>query len=298
MDIRQLHYFIAVAEAGNFTRAAERVHVAQSGISTHIKALERELGQRLFVRKPRGVTLTAAGAALLPHAVEVMDAIAAGRASIDALSGLLTGHVAVGTITSISPRSIDLPEILASFHRDHPGVDITLVEGTADELARRVYDGALDIAFTSLTDDPAPAMRTRELHSEPIIAAVLPEDPFAARHTLPLTALGERPLIALPEGSGVRCQLDRALARAGVRGHVAFAASDPDVLVALAERGLGMALVPTSAVRGNDRIVGVAVEELPPGRLGILLRNGGVGAPAARAFVDHATEFVSRGASR
>ncbi|MEV0029567.1 LysR family transcriptional regulator [Nocardia sp. NPDC050793] len=107
MYLRQLHYFLAVAEEGNFTRAAQLVHVAQSGISTQIKSLERELGQRLFARKPRGVTLTGAGAALLPHAVQVMDAVAAGRASIDALSGRLTGHLAVGTITSISPHSID-----------------------------------------------------------------------------------------------------------------------------------------------------------------------------------------------
>ncbi|MGV9583471.1 LysR family transcriptional regulator [Nocardia farcinica] len=293
MELRHLHYFLAVAEEGNFTRAAERVHVAQSGISTHIKSLERELGQQLFVRKPRGVTLTAAGAALLPHAVQVLDAVAAGRASVEALSGLLTGHVAIGTITSISPRSIDLPELLASFHRRHPGVGISLVEDTAAILAHRVYDNDLDIAFTSLTDEPAAGMRSRPLRSERIVAALPPGDPLARRRRLPLSALSGRSLIALPEGSGLRRRLDQTLAREGVRAQVAFEASDPDVLVALAGKGLGLALVPESALVGDGRVVGVEVDGLPRGHLGMLWRDGRGGAPAARAFVEHIAQLVT-----
>ncbi|MBF6360205.1 LysR family transcriptional regulator [Nocardia farcinica] len=293
MELRHLHYFLAVAEEGNFTRAAERVHVAQSGISTHIKSLERELGQQLFVRKPRGVTLTAAGAALLPHAVQVLDAVAAGRASVEALSGLLTGHVAIGTITSISPRSIDLPELLASFHRRHPGVGISLVEDTAAILAHRVYDNDLDIAFTSLTDEPVPGMRSRPLRSERMVAALPPGDPLARRRRLPLSALSGRSLIALPEGSGLRRRLDQTLAREGVRAQVAFEASDPDVLVALAGKGLGLALVPESALVGDGRVVGVEVDGLPRGHLGMLWRDGRGGAPAARAFVEHIAQLVT-----
>ncbi|AXK88884.1 DNA-binding transcriptional regulator, LysR family [Nocardia farcinica] len=293
MELRHLHYFLAVAEEGNFTRAAERVHVAQSGISTHIKSLERELGQQLFVRKPRGVTLTAAGAALLPHAVQVLDAVAAGRASVEALSGLLTGHVAIGTITSISPRSIDLPELLASFHRRHPGVGISLVEDTAAILAHRVYDNDLDIAFTSLTDEPVAGMRSRPLRSERMVAALPPGDPLARRRRLPLSALSGRSLIALPEGSGLRRRLDQTLAREGVRAQVAFEASDPDVLVALAGKGLGLALVPESALVGDGRVVGVEVDGLPRGHLGMLWRDGRGGAPAARAFVEHIAQLVT-----
>ncbi|MBF6185650.1 MULTISPECIES: LysR family transcriptional regulator [Nocardia] len=293
MELRHLHYFLAVAEEGNFTRAAERVHVAQSGISTHIKSLERELGQQLFVRKPRGVTLTAAGAALLPHAVQVLDAVAAGRASVEALSGLLTGHVAIGTITSISPRSIDLPELLASFHRRHPGVGISLVEDTAAILAHRVYDNDLDIAFTSLTDEPVAGMHSRPLRSERMVAALPPGDPLARRRRLPLSALSGRSLIALPEGSGLRRRLDQTLAREGVRAQVAFEASDPDVLVALAGKGLGLALVPESALVGDGRVVGVEVDGLPRGHLGMLWRDGRGGAPAARAFVEHIAQLVT-----
>ncbi|MEV0029566.1 LysR substrate-binding domain-containing protein [Nocardia sp. NPDC050793] len=188
-----------------------------------------------------------------------------------------------------------MPELLASFHRRQPDVVISLVEDTAATLARRVYDGGLDIAFTSLTDEPVASMRTRELHSERIVAALPPGNPLARHRRLPLTALSERSLIAPPEGSGVRRQLDHVLARAGVRAHVAFAASEPDVLAALAGKGLGMAMVPESALRGHDQVVGVEVDGLPREQLGILWRDGGVAAPAARAFVEHTAEVVTRG---
>ncbi|WP_297611927.1 LysR family transcriptional regulator [Nocardia sp.] len=287
MDLRQLHYFIAVVEAGTFTSAAQRVHVAQSGVSAQIKALEHELGQQLFERRPRAVILTAAGEALLPHARAALAALEAGRASIDALTGLLRGHVAVGSISSIAPRSVDLPEILASFHRAHPGVDISLIEDSAAGLVRRLRDGVLDVAFTSLIDETVTGMHTRELHRERVVAVLLPTDPLALEATLPLTMLSERPLIALPEGSGLRWQLDRALTKAGVRARIAFEAGNPDILVMMVEKGLGMALVPESALAHTDRVVGVPVPDLPAGRLGIIWLEAVAARPAARAFIEH-----------
>ncbi|MFE3052516.1 LysR family transcriptional regulator [Nocardia sp. NPDC059239] len=294
MDLRQLQYFIAVAEAGTFTRAAEQVHVAQSGVSAHIKALERELGQPLFDRRPRAAQLTAAGAALLPHAHAAINALATGRAAVDALTGLLNGHVAIGSITSISPRSVDLPETLASFHRKHPGVGISLIEDTAATLLRRLNEGVIDVAFTSLTDEAVAGIHTRELHTEHVVAALLPSDPLARQGELPLSVLSERPLIALPEGSGLRWQLDRALSRAGIRTHIAFEAGDTDVLVMMVEKGLGMALVPESALRHNDRVVGVPIPELPRGRLGIIWRAGAAASPAARVFIEHTAALASQ----
>ncbi|WP_327140467.1 LysR family transcriptional regulator [Nocardia sp. NBC_01327] len=294
MDLRQLHYFIAVVETGTFTGAAARVHVAQSGVSAQIKALEHELGQPLFERRPRTVVLTAAGDALLPHARAALAALDAGRGAIDALTGLLRGHVAVGSISSISPRSIDLPETLASFHRAHPGVDISLIEDSAAGLVRRLREGVLDVAFTSLIDETVTGLHTRELHRERVVAVLLPSDPLALEAALPLSVLSDRPLIALPEGSGLRWQLDRALAKAGVRARIAFEAGSPDILVMMVEKGLGMALVPESALAHNDRVVSVPVPELPAGRLGIIWLEAVAARPAARAFIEHTAALASK----
>jgi len=290
MDLRQLESFIAVAEEGSFTRAAQHIHLAQSGVSAHIKGLENELRQQLFERTPRRVRLTAAGAALLPHARTAMSALAAGKESVDALIGLLHGHVAVGAVPSMSPRSIDLSEVLASFRREYPGVTISLVEDTAATLLSRVREGTLDVAFTSLTGEAVAGVCTRQLHEERSVLAFLLSDPLADKAEVSLDELGERPLLVLPEGAGLRWQLDHALARESVRVNIAIEAGGPDVLIAMAEKGLGVALVPESVLLNNGSLSGVRVAELPPGLLGLIWRKDSVASPAARVFVEHTVE--------
>src|SRR3954454_22487022 len=98
MELRQLEYFLAVAETANFTRAAERVHISQSGVSAQVRALEQELGQPLFDRSGKAVRLTDAGAAVLPHARAALAAGNAVREAVDELTGLVHGHVSVGMV--------------------------------------------------------------------------------------------------------------------------------------------------------------------------------------------------------
>ena len=141
MELRQLEYLVAVAEEASFTRGAERVHVAQPGVSAQIRRLERELGQDLFDRSRRAVTLTEAGAVVLPHARAALAAVASARTAIDQLTGLLRGRLTIGTLTSVSSPRFDLPALLASYHRDHPAVQITLTVGGSSQLAGAVRDG-------------------------------------------------------------------------------------------------------------------------------------------------------------
>src|SRR3954467_2389851 len=102
MELRQLEYFVTVVEEAGFTRAAERVHVAQPGVSAQIRRLERELGQELLDRSGRSVRLTEVGAAVLPYARAALAAVDGVRLAVDELTGLLRGQVAIGTVTSHS----------------------------------------------------------------------------------------------------------------------------------------------------------------------------------------------------
>src|SRR6478735_9102003 len=129
MELRQLEYFVAVAEAANFTRAAERVHVAQPAVSAQIQRLERELGQQLLDRSRRAVRLTAAGEAALPYARAVLAAVAGMHVAVDELTALVRGTVTIGTVTS---HNVDMPALLADFHADHPNVEITLSTDSSD----------------------------------------------------------------------------------------------------------------------------------------------------------------------
>src|SRR3954454_23530557 len=121
MELRQLAYFLAVAEERHFTRAAERVSIAQPAVSQQIRRLEAELGEPLFLRDRRGVTLTPAGDALLPHARAALAAVGEAREAAAALRGLLTGTVALGLV--LPPPDRRITRLLGAFRRRHPGIE-------------------------------------------------------------------------------------------------------------------------------------------------------------------------------
>src|SRR5215469_7278800 len=130
MELRQLEYFVAVADERNFTRAAAKLHVTQPGVSAQIRQLERELGHPLLDRSGRATALTEAGQAVLPFARAALGAVAGARLAADELSGLLRGHVAVGMVSQCA--SLDIPDLLAGYHHRHPAIEITLAESSSD----------------------------------------------------------------------------------------------------------------------------------------------------------------------
>src|SRR5205814_8977530 len=120
MELRQLEYFVAVAEAANFTRAAERVHISQSGVSAQIRQIEHELGATLIDRSGRTATLTAAGAALLQHARAALASAEAARQAVDDVNGLVCGRLVVGMVNGCTITA--LFDALAEFHDAYPGI--------------------------------------------------------------------------------------------------------------------------------------------------------------------------------
>src|SRR5580700_241117 len=123
-----LRSFVVVAEEASFTRAAERVHVAQPGVSAQVRRLESELGHQLLDRSGRSVRLTDVGAAVLPFARAALDAVTNARLAVDELAGLIRGQVTVGMVSGCALPV--LAELLAAFRGMYPGVTITLTEDT------------------------------------------------------------------------------------------------------------------------------------------------------------------------
>jgi DNA-binding transcriptional LysR family regulator len=189
--------------------------------------------------------------------------------------------VRVGMVTS--GPAVTLTELLASFHRAHPGVAITLSESDSASLLAAVRDGTLDLACASLGPAPAPGIETRVFIDEPIVAAVSHEHALAARESIALDELGEHTLICLPRGTGIRAILEEA----GFRARVAFEAGDPGVLAQLAARGLGVAILPAPVATGLHMLeLGLR------GQIALAWRAGGPSSPAARALVSHARSSV------
>jgi DNA-binding transcriptional LysR family regulator len=291
MELRQLEYFVTVAEEANFTRAAAKLHVAQPGVSAQIRRLEREVGQELLDRSGRSVRLTEVGAAVLPYARAALSAVDGARLAVDELTGLVRGHVAVGTVTS---HNVDLPALLAAFHGDHPAVEITLAEDNSDRLIDALRGGEMDAAIIAVGTTSPPGLKIHIVADESIVAAVSHSDDLAKRSTIPLDVLRDRALISLPAGTGIRSRLNDACAATGFTPHIAFEASSPMVLMQLAARGLGVAIVPASVAKAREDLHPLTIvrPELR-GRLAFAWRTEGPISPAARALVRQARHMLN-----
>ncbi|MEV7718116.1 LysR substrate-binding domain-containing protein [Streptomyces sp. NPDC088184] len=295
MDIRQLRYFVTVAEEANFTRAAARLHLAQPGVSAQVRQLEKELGHLLLDRSGRSVTLTEVGEAVLPYARAAIGAVEAVRQTADEFTGLLRGQVTLGLVAgaAAAAHEFDLASVLARFHADHPQVEIALTEETSEWMLTALRQGELDMAMIGLADaQPAPGISLQVLVDEPLVAAVAPDDPALTspdRTSIPLAELRDRPLISLPRGTGIRGVLDRACAQAGFRPHIAFQAAAPLFLAQLAARGLGVAVVPALPADMVSAFGLRTLEITEPrlrGRVALAWRTDGPAGPAAAVVLE------------
>ncbi|BBX70375.1 LysR substrate-binding domain-containing protein [Mycolicibacterium psychrotolerans] len=281
MELRQLEYFVAVAEEGSFTRAAQLERVAQPAVSAQIQRLERQVGQPLLMRSSREVRLTQAGAAMLPHARAALAAVRDAQQAVDEVANLVRGTVAIGTVTL---HPVDVARLMADFHAAHPGVEISLRTDNSDVLLAQLADGTLDAAIVSIAVDEALADLDHAVITDEIIEpAVSASHPLRARKMLSLSQLCEQPLISLPVGTGLRSRLDAACAAAGLRPRIAFEASSPAELAQLARHGLGVAILPRSMARGTDGLHPMRLTPALRGRLAWAWRRETT-SPAARLF--------------
>ncbi|MEU7905938.1 LysR family transcriptional regulator [Actinoplanes sp. NPDC049118] len=272
MDLRQLEYFVAVAEEANFTRAADRVHITQSGVSAQIRQFERELGADLFDRSARMVRLTPAGAAALPHARAALAAAQAIRHACDEVNGLVRGRLRLGMITGCTVTP--LFDALATFHRRYPRIEIALAEDNSDVLIESVRAGICDIALVGSAGGPPEGLRSLTILSEGLVAAVPPDHPLAEQESVALRRLSAYPLICLPVGTGIRSVLDQACTAAGMRPAVALQATAPGAVADLAARGLGVAILSASMAADHDGLRAVPVEKIEiPALLALVWRK-------------------------
>jgi DNA-binding transcriptional LysR family regulator len=282
MDLRQLSYFVAVAEEEQFTRAAERVSVAQPAVSAQIRRLERELGEALFHRDQRSVRLTDAGKGLLPHARAALAAAERGRDTIASLRGLLHGRLRIGVA---GPVDQGFAEALGDFHRAHPAVEISFSQEHNEPLLEAVANGDVDAAIVGIGAQPLPpGVRARLVATEPLVLAAHRDNRLSGRKTVAVAQLRERPLITLVRGSGLRAVLENACREAGFEPRIAAEAGDLHSLLQLAAADLGAAVVPLSAAEGADLVL----REITRPRLrrrAALAWNEGVTSPAGRAFL-------------
>ncbi|MFI8566257.1 LysR family transcriptional regulator [Rhodococcus sp. NPDC078407] len=260
MELRQLEYFVAVAEEANFTRAAARVHISQSGVSAQIRALERELGAELIDRSGGTATLTTAGEAALTQARATLAAAGSVKQSVDDVTGLLRGSLAVGMVTACTVPP--LFDALARFHKAHRGVELSLQEGNSDQLVADVRSGELDVALVGVAARTPDGLDSMVVIDERIVAAVPPTHSLAEHREVTLAQVCEHPIVALPQGTGIRAVFDRDCADVGLTPPITLQATAPDAVADLAARGLGVAILSASMASSYaDNLVAVELTD-------------------------------------
>jgi DNA-binding transcriptional LysR family regulator len=283
MQLQQLRYFVAVAELRHFTRAAERVGVAQPSLSKQIHALEAELGAPLFERAT--VSLTAAGEALLPIAVRILADVDSARREVQDLIGLRRGRVRLGATPSLCVSLV--PGLLRAFHDERPGVELHIHESGSQDLVRELAHGELDLALVVRPGFGAEAgLRAEPLLRESlVVASVEPLVPPGGR--LRIEELRDRPLLMFRAGYDLRDATLEACRRAGFVPSFTVEGGEMDAVLSLAEAGLGAAVVPGIVVAGRPRLHVAHFE--PPGMrrtIALAHRRDAALSHAARALRD------------
>ena len=261
MELHQLRYFIAVADEGNFSRAAAKVRVAQPSLSQQIRKLEAEIGQPLFDRLPRSVVLTEAGRCLLDYARQILASIGDAQRCVDELKGKIAGDVAVGAIPTIAPYV--LPELVVTFQKHYPDVTLHIVEDVTAGITRRIEAGELDVALAS-TCRPSPTLRRESIGNEPLLLLV-PERHALAKKTLAeFDDLKSQRFLLLHEMHCLSQQVHHLLESRRLHPEVALAGSQLSTIANMVAAGIGLSIVPQMMVKHHATPGCVSLPFAPP----------------------------------
>ena len=252
MELRHLRYFAAVADAGNVSLAARRLNVTQPALSRQIQDLERDFACRLFDRIGRRIVLTRDGDEILERTRRLLADAEALRESARALAGGEAGVLRLGT----TPQFIEaaLPEVLTRYARTFPGIEVKLAEDGGGTLLRRVQHGELHLAVGLLRTE---GLRSQPLFPNRVLAVIQKRHRLASRTALPVSELAGIPLLLLARDFQTRVLFDEACQAAHFEPSVRLESRSPQSLIALAEAGHGIAIVP-SVVRLETSRLAVA----------------------------------------
>jgi len=286
MDLRQLEFFSAVAGELNFTRAAERLTIAQSAVSAGVRSLEGDLGVELFDRSRRQIRLTSTGELLLPKVRAALDAVNEVRDVAQQSTQAITGSIVIGLMTSVT--LVNVPRLLGLYRTGHPGVGVRLRaarRGSAD-LVNELSTGELDLALLALSGSIPATLSAVPIASSPMVLVVPARHPLAASPGVDLAALDGEEFIDLPPGYASRQIVDDAFAAAGVDRRVMIEVSDIGTAAEYVTNGLGVALLPEFAAHAALNVRLVPVATVPDFTVYLAASRKRHASAAVRAFVD------------
>lgn len=291
-DLNDLQAFRAVAELGNFRRAAEAVHISQPAFSRRIEKLEEALGVRLLDRTTRRVSLTAVGRDFARKVQTLLDDLDGTLLALQGIAGNRMGEVTVACVPSTVYYYA--AQVVQRFRDRYPKIRVKLHDASANEVLGVVVRGEADFGLNFIGSQE-PDLHFMPLREDRFVAACRRDHPLARKRRVAWSDLADHDFIAVTQSSGNRLLLDQALAGVARRPVAVCEAQHVTTLLGMVEAGLGVAAVPAMAMPGRDHPLLVSVpldEPVVTRRVGLIRRNGRTLAPAAQQLYDFFAELA------
>ncbi|MBX5158725.1 MULTISPECIES: LysR family transcriptional regulator [unclassified Rhizobium] len=294
--LRQVQYFVAVAEQGSVTRAAQNLSISQSSVTEALKELETDLGVTLFERHPRGLTITHNGHQFLRHATKILASVSDARTSFSGQQSALSGTLNIG-VTSLVAGYV-LSDLLARYRRACPGIEVSAIEDNGGYLEHLLVGGELDVAVMVISNlRDRMALQAEILETSPYRLWLPMGHPLVSAEIISVADIAREPLIMLTVDE-IEENTGKLLSALGARPHVAFRTRSVEAVRSLVATGAGVALLPDLVYRPwsleGDRIESRDVSgSLPVVQVGMVWRKGSSLPQAARDFVGIAESLRS-----
>jgi DNA-binding transcriptional LysR family regulator len=294
--LRQIQYFVAVAEQGSVTRAAQNLSISQSSVTEALRELENDLGVELFERHPRGLTITHNGHQFLRHATKILATVSDARTSFSGQQSELSGTLNIG-VTSLVAGYV-LSDLLARFRRACPRVEVSAIEDNGSYLEHLLVGGELDVAVMVISNlRDRMALQAEILETSPYRLWLPMGHPLVSADIISVADIAREPLIMLTVDE-IEENTGKLLSALGARPHVAFRTRSVEAVRSLVATGAGVALLPDLVYRPwsleGDRIESRDVSgSLPVVQVGMVWRKGSSLPQAARDFVGIAESMRS-----
>lgn len=286
-DIRKYEVILKAAECGSLTRAGEVFGYTQSGVSHMIRAVENEFGFRIFQRAPRGVTLSPDGERVLPILREIVRQNERLSQTVGEIGGLVCGTLRIGTYASIAVHW--LPKIVRRFLHDWPNVEIIISEGGAAALESALTEGRNDLTLMSTLEGRG--YESMALCTDPLLAILPPNDPYASRKSFPIEEFRKREFIMISRDADYDAGL--LLTKHAVHPHIKFSPREDYTVYAMVDNGLGVSILPGLILRGfRGNVVALPLEPEEFRTLALCAQSFDALSPAARRFAQYVKKMV------
>ncbi|WP_027084885.1 LysR family transcriptional regulator [Cohnella panacarvi] len=289
MEFRQLQYAIQIAAERNFSRAADKLHIAQPSLSQQLSKLEKELGVLLFKRSTNSVELTYAGSVFVEKAQQIIDMADQLRREMEDIADMRKGRLVVGSLPMTGAHV--LPYVLPVFRKAYPDIEIVLIEESTRNLEQLTASGGTDVSLLTLPLEEQ-SLAYQPLIDEELCLAVSPDSPLAQRERskpIPIAELADESFVLLKKGQGFRAIAHDLCRRAGFEPRIVFESGNINTVQSLVAAGMGISFVPSMMMLNDSQgraPVYLTIEGQPTRTLVIAYRKGRYLSNAAEAFIE------------